>query len=165
MKRSVLGLAVLTALVAFLLWWFSPVQVVKRRSGSLLETLTLEEGGHRASRHAGAYALNALLAPQVELESPDIAQANGSFERSELESAFSWVGGRALRASFEADGFDSVEIDGGRAVVILPVEALVEFEDRRPLDGRYRVRLEWRQDESRTWRLTRASWNAAAEAP
>lgn len=167
MKRSMMGLAALAVLAGFLLWWFSPGQVVKRRSGLLWSTLTLEEGGRKAARHGGVYTLNALLAPEVELESPDLAQANGTFERSELENAFSWLCDRVRVSRFESRGIDAIRIDGNRAVVSLAVDGLVDLGDRRPVDGRYSVTLEWRRDERHVWRLAKASWRpaAAGEAP
>lgn len=161
MKRSVIGLAALAVLAGFLFWWFSPGQVVKRRSGLLLSTLTLEEGGRKASRHGGVYTLNALLAPEVELESPDLAQANGTFERAELENAFAWLCDRVSVARFEGRGFEAIRIDGNRAVVSLAVDGVVDLGDSRPVDGRYSVVLEWRRDEQHAWRLAKASWSGA----
>ena len=159
MQRSLLGLTAIAVLVGFLFWWFSPVQVVKRRSNLLWSTLTLEEGGGKGSRHAGVYTLNALLAPEVALESPEVAQANGTFERSELENAFSWLCDRVRVARFEGRGFDKVVVEDGRAIVTMDVDAMVDLGDRRPLDGRHRVILEWTRDDRHSWRLARASWS------
>ena len=53
----------------------------------------------------GVYSLNALLASEVELENPTIEEANGTFERSEMESAFSWLCEQAKQTRFELEKF------------------------------------------------------------
>ena len=157
MKRFAIPAAALLVLAGFLLWWFSPVQILKRRTLSLLETLTMDAGTGKSTRQLGVYSLNALLAPEVELSTPTIDQANGSFERSELESAFSWLCQQAKQTRFELDEFRSVKISGDRGEVVFSLEALVELPAYRPADGRFQVTFHW-QREQETWRLTAADW-------
>lgn len=157
MKRFAITAAALLALAGFLVWWFSPVQVLKRRTLSLLETLTMDAGTGKSTRQLGVYSLNALLAPEVELRTPTIAQANGTFERSELESAFSWLCQQAKQTRFELDEFHSVEIAGDRGEVVFSLDALVELPAYRPADGRFQVTFHWQRVEE-VWRLTSAEW-------
>jgi hypothetical protein len=89
MKRIVISGLALALLIALGLWWFSAEQVLKRRTQSLLATLTLDAGTGRASRTLATYSLTKLLAPQVELDTPTIREANGNFDRAEIESGFS----------------------------------------------------------------------------
>ncbi len=159
MKRIGLPLVIVALLGAFLFWWFSPVQVVKRRTGTLLQTLTMESGSGKASRQAGVYSLNALLAPEVELETPTLSQANGSFERSELESAYSWLAEQAKQCRFELTGIRSIQVDGDTAVVDCEITALVELPMSKPVDGRHRASLHWSREEN-VWRLSKAVWSA-----
>ena len=162
MKRFALPLLVLVLLGAFVFWWYSPVQVVKRRTGKLLETLTLESGTGRGGRQLATYSLNSLLASEVELESSSISEANGTFQRSEMESAFSWLCQQAKETRFELEAMHSVRIDGERADVELTLEGLVELPRYRPADGRYDVKFQW-QLEKDGWRLTRAEWVEAGK--
>lgn len=157
MKRLLIPSLIVLALAAFAFWWFSPGQVIKRRTHSLLETLTFESGSGSASRQMGVYSLNALLAAEVELNTPTIEQANGTFERSELESAFTWLGRQAKQTRFDLQRIHSIEVSGDRAVIEFSLEALVELPTYRPADGAYRVTYEW-QREKDGWRLIRATW-------
>lgn len=157
MKRFIIPSAALLVLAAFLFWWFSPTQVLKRRTHSLLETLTMDAGTGKSTRQLGAYSLNALLAREVELSTPTIDQANGTFERSELESAFSWLCQQAKQTHFELDEFRAVNISGDRGEVVFSLEALVELPTYRPVDGRFGVTFRWQREEE-SWRLTGAEW-------
>lgn len=160
MKRWIILLVVAALAVALGAWWFSPAQVVKRRVSSLLETLTLEEGSGKPGRKLGIYSLGGLLAEQVELETPTISQANGSFPRPEMESMYSWLCDAAKETRFELVGIDSLEVDGAVAVVDLTLEALVVLPTHRPADGVYDVRFEWR-DGKNGWQLESARWELA----
>ena len=161
MKRFGLAVFILVLLGAFACWWQAPTQVLKRRTRTLLNTLTLEAGSGRSGRQMGVYSLNALLASQVELEAPPALDvANGIFDRSEIESAFSWLCDQAKQSRFELQKFHSVNIDGEQAEVAFALEALVELPHSRPADGRYEVTFRW-QRENDAWHLTRASWAQA----
>lgn len=157
MKRLVIFAVGMVAAVAFCIWWFSPVQVLKRRTESLLTTLTLDSGTGKAGRQMAAYSLNSLLASQVELENPEIEEANGSFERAELESVFSWLCNQARQTRFEAGKFHSVSVNGDAAKVKLSLTGLVEMPTYRPADGTYEVAFDWQKEED-GWRLHRAVW-------
>lgn len=158
MKRILLPLSVLLLLGVFALWWYSPVQVLKRRTGKLLETLTLESGTGKGGRQLAGYSLNSLLASEVELDAPSIPEANGTFPRSEMESAFSWLCQQAKETRFDLEQLHSVRMDDDHAVVELTLDALVELPRHRPVDGKYDVAFQWQLEED-SWRLTRAEWH------
>jgi hypothetical protein len=158
MKRIGLPIVILAVLGAFLFWWFSPVQVVKRRTHTLLETLTMESGSGKVARQTGLYPLNALLAEEVELVAPSIPEADGTFGRDEMESAYSWLAGQAKQTRFKLLEIHSIKVEGRRADVSFSLEALVELPNSRPADGRYEVVFHWLDDE-RSWRLSKAEWN------
>jgi hypothetical protein len=157
MKRMMIPALALALLAGFAVWWFSPAQVIKRRTNSLLETLTLDAGTGRAARQMGVYSLNALLAAEVQLETPTIDQANGTFDRADLESAYTWLCGQARQMRFDMRRIHSIDVTGDRGIVEFSLEALVELPTYRPADGNYRVTFEWRREED-TWRLARATW-------
>jgi hypothetical protein len=158
MKRPFIIAGLLLGLTGFLFWWFSPTQVLKRRTHNLLETLTLDAGASRSSRQLGVYSLNALLAPEVELSSATISEANGTFERSDIESAYTWLCNNARQSRFEAVRIESVNVAGDAGTVILTLNALVELSNYRPADGDYQVTLRWRQGEDHAWQLAAATW-------
>ncbi|MES2658332.1 MAG: hypothetical protein V4689_06925 [Verrucomicrobiota bacterium] len=158
MKRYAIPLVFVAVMAAFCIWWYSPTQVVKRRTESLLTTLTLNAGDGKATRHMGAYSLNGLLAPEVELETPTIDEANGTFAREELESGFSWLCDQAKLTRFEMEELREITIDGDKAKVVLVLTGLVELPTYNPADGRYDVTFDWVKGED-GWRLSHAVWN------
>jgi hypothetical protein len=157
MKRIAAPLLFVILLGALAAWWFSDTQVLKRRTHSLLSTLTFEAGIGKTSRHLGAYTLNSILAPSVDLETPTISQANGTFERSELESAYSWLCEQAKQTHFEVIEFRSISITGEQAKMKVVLNGLVELPTYRPADGRYEVNFDWQRSKD-GWRLSRAQW-------
>lgn len=160
MKRAAIPLIALLLLAGFLVWWFQPNQVVKRRTNSLLDVLTFESGTNRSGRQMRTYSLNSLLAAEVTLESSEISEANGEFDRQELESAFNWLCDRAKSSRFHMAGLRSVTIDGDTARVDCSVDALVELPDIRPADGRYDCTFVWTREKD-GWRLAKAVWESA----
>ena len=159
MKRLALTALILALFGSLIYWWFSPAQVLKRRTSQILHTLTLESGTGRSGRQMGVYALNALLASSVQLDTPTLPDANGTFDRSEVESAFSWLCDQAKQSHFTLEKFHSVVIDGDQADVAFAIDALVELPSSRPVEGRYEVTFRW-QLEQDAWHLTRANWVA-----
>ena len=157
MKRLIISLAIVALLGGFATWWFSDTQVLKRRTQSLLTTLTLDSGTGKVGRQMGTYSLNALLAGEVVLDTPTIKEANGSFQRDELESLFSWLCNQAKETRFKLLDLRNVTVNGDKATVNLTLIGLVVLPNYRPADGKYDVTFDW-QKEKDGWRLTRASW-------
>lgn len=158
MKRLAIFAVTLTLLLgAFAAWWFSDNQVLKRRTESLLTTLTFDAGSGKVNRQMGVYALNGLLAEQVELENPTIQEGNGSFERADLESVYSWLCNQCKQSRFELQKFQAVTVDGDTAKVSFYLNALVELPTYRPADGKFAVDLTWKKAGD-GWRISRASW-------
>lgn len=158
MKKPLIVVAALVLLGLLAHWWYSPVQVLRRRTVVLLETLTMKPNSSKVSRQMGLYTLSSLLAPDVALESPATPQACGEFPRQELESVFSWFCEQSKECRFKLLDFESVSINEGDADVVFTVESLVEVGDARPVDGVYRVKIHWVNPEG-NWLLTRGEWD------
>jgi hypothetical protein len=157
MKRYLISTVVVVLLAGFCFWWYSPRQVIQRRTHSLLETLTFGKGGGLAARNLGGYALHDLLAEEVELQTPTIPEANGSFSRDDLEAAYSWLGNQAKETRFEMKEIHDIQIQDTIATVECSLFGLVELPTYRPADGNYEVIFNWvKQDDG--WKLTRAVW-------
>jgi len=157
MKRPLAGLLALLVITGFLIWWFHPRQVVKRRVNSLMDTVSLAEGAGTAARNLKAYPLNRLLATQVELSGTGDRRADGAFSRSEIEAGFTWLAQNAQSTRFATRRFESITLTGDRAVVRAIVDARVVLGGEMLLDGAHDVRLDWRREDD-GWRLTSASW-------
>lgn len=148
-------------IAGFAFWWFSSAQVLKRRTESLLTTLTMDSGSAITVRQMGGYSLNALLADEVTLENPVLKEADGSFERAEIESAYAWLCSQAKQTRFTLDDIKSVTISGNKATVKLALTALVELPTYRPVDGKFDATMDWSKGED-GWRLNRANWVESA---
>ena len=157
MKRLFVILPVVAVVVGFLVWWLSPTQQVKRQTGKLMKTLTVEQGTSPAVRQLGGYSLNGLIAKELILETPTISEANGTFEREQIETGFSWMVGQAKFTKFKVRDFETVEVNGTRAKVTAIIEGTVAFALYRPVDGPYRVEMDWEKEED-GWHLSRAKW-------
>lgn len=159
MKRLVIAVAVVLS-IAFAVWWFSPTQVVKRRTNKLMSTLTLEEGSGSAARHLNTLSFGGLIAEDVTLEIAGVGEANGDFSNQDLNAGFSWLTTQARFTKFEVTDFLKVGVGGDRAEVEAKVEAVVALPDYRPADGAYLMELGWVKVED-GWRLTRVKWREA----
>ena len=157
MKKLIIVITTAALLLVLGIWWFSSSQVVKRRTEKLLQILSFEVGEDKGGRQMGVYSLNAILASEVSLTAASIPEANGSFPRAEMESAYSWLGQQAKQTFFEIEKIDSIKIDEAQATVNFTIEALVELPSHRPVDGHYQVLFKW-QNLKDGWRLCEAQW-------
>lgn len=157
MRRLIPITFILAVILVCVFWWFSPAEVIKRRTNNLLQTMTLERGSGKSGRQLGAYTLNALLADEVELRSDSHPQANGMFDRSQLESGYSWICEEAEESLFELMDIHSVTIDGDHGTVHCSMKAMIALPGSRPVDGEFDATLKWTlQDDA--WRLEGATW-------
>ncbi|MFT3990304.1 MAG: hypothetical protein QM680_02730 [Luteolibacter sp.] len=157
MKRVMSIAIVLLILAGFGVWWFSPKQVIQRRTKSLLKVLSIEKDSGRAARMMKPFELNKMLAAEVNLENPEREELNGTLSRTEVESNFSWLCAQAKSSDFSVEEFQNVTVSGDAAEVAFVMKALVEVNDYRPADGNYSVTLSW-QKEKDGWRLAAAKW-------
>lgn len=157
MKKLWFILAALLILVPLGAWWFSADQVIKRRTTHLMEVLTIRAGSGGSMRQAKVFSMNGMLAPEVELESPDISDANGSFDNQELESAFSWICQNAKSSEMHVTKFRKIAINGNKAEVIVDVKGYLELPSSRPADGKFLVTIHWVKGED-GWRFEKMVW-------
>ena len=158
MKKAGIALvAALAVLVPLGMWWFSPEQAVMRRTKHLMEILTLSGVPGTPMRQAKVYSMNALLAPEVELVVPDVPDANGSFDKEEMEAAFSWICQNAKRSRFDVVAFRDVDVVGDTATVRFLTEGYMELSTGRPADGRYEVTIVWKKGGD-GWRYDKIAW-------
>jgi hypothetical protein len=159
MKKTVAILIVIAVLIPIGRWWFSPEQVIMQRTKHLMEVLTLSDGTTGAMRQAKVYSMNAMLAPEVELSVPDIDDANGTFDKQEMESAFSWICQNAKQSEFRITGFREIVISGEDAKVRFFAEGFMDLGGSRPADGNFDVAIHWRKGGD-GWRFGKVSWKS-----
>ncbi|MFT4176672.1 MAG: hypothetical protein QM627_08435 [Luteolibacter sp.] len=157
MKRIFPIIAAVLVLAGFGIWWFSPKQVIQRRTKSFLSVLTIEKDSGKAARMMKPFELNKMLAPEVMLENPEREELNGTLSRTDLESHFSWLCTQAVRTDFSVEEFKAVNVSGDTAELEFVMKALVELKDYRPADGSYTVSFSWRKEKD-GWRLAAAKW-------
>ncbi len=152
MKKLWIVLALLVVLIPAGIWWFSPEQVLMRRTQHLMDVMTISEGTGKPLRQAKVFSMNALLAPDVTLSSREIPDANGTFDKQEIESAFSWICQNAKRSDMRIAYFGAITITGDRAEVEVMVEALLDLPGARRVDGDYMMTIDWVKAED-GWRF------------
>lgn len=64
MKKTWIAVFAAALLIPLGIWWFSPEQVIMRRTKHLMEVLSLSEGSGGPLRQAKVFSMNALLAPR-----------------------------------------------------------------------------------------------------
>ncbi|QTN33473.1 hypothetical protein HZ994_14485 [Akkermansiaceae bacterium] len=158
MKKFLIAAVVaVLMLIPLGMWWFSPEQVIMRRTSHLMEVISMSDGSGGPMRQAKVFSMNAMLAPEVELEIPDIPDANGSFDKEEMESAFSWICQNAKRSDFRVTAFREVIVDGGAARVAFDAEGFLELGSGRPADGSFDVTIHWVKGGD-GWRFHKLRW-------
>jgi hypothetical protein len=158
MKKLLIPVVALVAVVAFLLWFFSSEQVVKRRTEKLMSILTMEADGAGKSRQLSALALGGLIADELTLETPTIEEANGVHQRADMESGFGGLTRIANFTKFEVVDLHAITIVGEDARLSATIEGVVALPSYRPADGLYEVELDWKKENDGVWRLSRAKW-------
>lgn len=150
--------ALLLLLIPLGMWWFSEDRVVKRRADHLMDILTISADTGGVMRYAKALSINGVLAPQFEIESSTVQQANGAFPSRKIESAYSWICSNTRESEFEITEFREVKIEGNRATVIATVEGFIDIKGNRPVDGTSDVTLYFQKTDG-SWLLTKVIWN------
>jgi hypothetical protein len=128
--------------------WYSPREVVKRRVDRLLGVMSFEKGESRMARQGGVYGLSALLGAEVELACEDHPEANGLFDKRQLEEAYTWLVGHVELSQWERVSFESVKEVKQFFEVVVVVDGEIRLADSKPMDGRYRVFLVWEKDDA-----------------
>lgn len=157
MKKLIAIAIAAVILIPLGMWWFSSEQVIKRRTNHLMEVLSMSEGARGPLRQAKVYSMNAMLAPEVTLTIPGVAEANGTFDKQEMESAFSWICQNAKKSEFRVREFRDIEIEGDSATVRFVAEGFLELPALRPADGSFEVTIHWKKGGD-GWRYDAITW-------
>lgn len=155
MKKRIAAAVLLAALISMGLWWYSPEQVIRRRTEKLVELFSLSED-KRGLRQMRVFAMNKMLCPQVELIFPEVSEANGSFDKAEIEAAFSWISQNAKRSHFEIVSFREVSVIGEKARLSFAAEGSIQFRSTSPIQGRFDVVIIWKKAED-VWRCEKVT--------
>ncbi len=157
MKRLWFFLAIFLIFIPIAAWLLSPKQVIMRRTKHLMEVMSISEGTGAAIRQAKVFSMNAMLAPQVTITAPEISDANGTFDKAELESGFSWICQNARSSDFRITAFSKIEIEGDKATVDIVADAVMKLPAYSPANGTYLVTIEWVKGGD-GWRFEKVTW-------
>jgi len=160
-KRFLVPGLLLLASVLFAMWWFSEKQVVKRRTGALLDTVTIEPGGSKIGRGLQAASLDGFLAPNITLEVPD-DEASGRMSRDTVSGGFRYVAEQVDFTRFTLEEVESISVNEEQAVVIARIDAKVVIGSQPRIQGAYRTEFTWKKIDG-TWRITRVAMRPAKE--
>ncbi len=155
MKRWVIPFVLLVAALLFAVWWFSPDQVVVRRTRELFRVLTIDADAGIPARLAGMGSLDAMLADEVFIAHEALPEAEGTMDRAQIQEAFGWLCRYAKQTRFDVAEINLIAVESASARMDVVLEVLVELPDRRLMEGKYPVTLGWRLEKNR-WVLVRA---------
>jgi hypothetical protein len=157
MRRLLVPSVILLLLGGFLFYWFSPKQIVKRRTHSLLELLTMEPGSSAADRQLGAIRFSQLIAPQLELVVPDVEEANGLLNRTDVEIGYQTLAKSASETRFKILEITGLTVGETEATLTATVDALIDLPGYRPADGPGEATFLWEKFDNE-WQLKRLEW-------
>lgn len=157
MKKLLIFIGVLIVAIPLVMWWTSPGQQVKRKTKHLMDVLSLAEGAGGPLRQAKVFSMNGILANEVKVSAPEIDDANGFFDKQEMESIFSWICQNAKGSDFQIVEYQSVEVSGEEAEAVVLVDGYMEVAGYRPVDGSYKATISWRKGEG-GWRFYEVIW-------
>ena len=143
MKKLIILAAAAVILIPLGMWWFSPEQIIIRRTKHLMEVLTIGESTGRPFRQAKVFSMNAMLAPEISISISEISDANGTFDKQEVESAFSWICQNAKRSEMSIIDFGDITITDDEAEVEVMVDALFELPAGHSVSGNYVMTVDW----------------------
>lgn len=154
---------VVLVLAGFAFWWFSPTQVLKRRTAGFIDTARVPVSMSDLGRSARGRHLADYLAPRIEVESPEnLAHEVGrTFTRDEAAALYSGVARYCREVSITKLGFVSVGFKDDKARVAFTADAIVELPNRRPVDGLVSVESRWRKVDG-DWLLEAFEWTESA---
>lgn len=157
-KLYIIAGAFLLLMIPFAMWWSSDDREIKRRSDHLMDVITISADTAGIFRQAKSLSINGMIAPKLEMQCPTISQANGTFVREDIESAFSWICRNAKESEFEIIEFVDVDIQNDQATVVTQVEGFIDISGKRLTDGISDVTLHWEKHND-DWVLAKIIWN------
>lgn len=155
MKKAGIPIVVLALLGAWLVWWMSPAQVVKRKTEDLVGLLCFDGGGGPGLMEM--HQLAGLLGQEVDVEIPILGVGKRSVSRDDAQSGYAGLRRRAKSSAFEVTSIHGVDVVDDRAEVTATLSGTLTMSRLRVLDGDYRVTFVW-QDSGKGWLLTGVVW-------
>jgi hypothetical protein len=162
MKRVAIP-AIVLILAGLAFWWFSPTQVLKRRTASFIDTARVPVSMSDLGRSARGRHLADYFAPSIEVESPEnLAHEVGrTFTRDEAAALYSGVARYCREVSITDLEFVSVGSKNDEARVVFTADTIVDLPNRRPVDGLVTVESRWRKVDG-DWLLEAFEWTESA---
>jgi hypothetical protein len=147
------------ALLAFLGWWYSPTQILKRRCDSFLDVISLSEHQEPAGRQVQALRLGDYLDRRVAISGSELSEEIDSpMSRGDVQAIFSAVGDACTFIAITERQYESIVIVGDDATVQVLVKlAIGHPEGAARFDGTHRLLLSWRREKN-AWVLAKVEW-------
>ena len=155
MNRKWIIIGISVVFLGLAVWRYSPTQVVKRRTETLLDVFSMGRDVGPGGRRLDVYRLNGLLADQIEVKASFTDEE--SVQKEDVESAYSWLCDKVVESKIEINKWQSIVIEDDTASLSAVVQGLVEMPKVRYLDGQYDARFQWRKIDG-DWLLVSIDW-------
>lgn len=162
MKRVAIPVVVIL-LAGLAFWWFSPTQVVKRRTAAFIDTANVPVSMSDLGRSARGKHVSDYLADRISVKSPEaLAEEVGrEFTRDQAAALYSGIARYCKEVSITDLEFQSVGIESDTALVQFTADAIVDLPNRRPVDGLVTATASWSKTEG-DWLLESFEWEESA---
>jgi len=152
-KFKTVMLFALVAITITLVWWFSPNQVIKRQTHTVVQCLDIRETATKTYRALKTNSFSNLLGNTVSCE-VDIANYQSKFSRDRLIESHQIYAYNIDSAVAEASNVDVHIIDDTNASATADVNFAVRSKKASAASEKIELKLKWQKNDSGKWKLT-----------
>ena len=157
MKKPIIaGAVIFAAVTAFLVWWFSDTQVIKRRTSLLAETLTISEPDSNPARALKSQKFAELLAKNFS-GNADLARYSGNISRDEAISGHQYLSHSVKSSSLTLSDFKIISLESSTAQVSATFSLSITTKNGETDSETSATSLVWIKNDSGKWQLSSAT--------
>lgn len=162
-RRISIFALIVVLLLAFVGWWYSPTQVLKRRCDSFFNVISFSEKQAPAARHVQALKLADYLDRDVAISGKKLPEEIESpVSRGEMQAIFSAASDACRFIAITDRKFEFIGITGDDATVQALVKVAIGHpEGDKGFSGTHRLMLSWHRAKQ-VWGLTKVAWEKIA---
>lgn len=154
MNRSRVAMLIsLVAIIIVLVWWFSPSQIIKRQTQTIVQCLDIPETATKTYRALKTNSFSNLLAKNVSCR-VDIAEYKSKFSRDQLIESHQMYAYNVASAVAEASNIKVHIIDDKNARANTDIYFAITSKKIAAISEKIELNLDWKKTDTGKWRLT-----------
>lgn len=159
-RSKIIIVSVAVALgVAFLIWWMSPTQVLKRRITNLIEEANVPAGMGKLGRNNRGPEVSEYMTEMIDVVPPSGLDddINHNYDRETVSRYYSALAHYCKEISSKDLEIEEINVNGEMAEIYFRMDLVVDLGSRRPADGIMVARTTWKKLDG-TWLLEFIEW-------